>query len=71
MVFLGTDQGQIAVSADRIVRVDFKDKEPAAKYEKKSSQVRLDISLEEGGRGTKDYSKLLSQGSDVGAELYG
>ena len=63
MVFLGTDQGQIAVSADRIVRVDFKDKEPAAKYEKKTSQVRLVVSLKKAAGGQKITISCLAKGA--------
>jgi hypothetical protein len=63
MVFLGTDQGQIAVSSDRIARVDFKDKEPAAKYEKKSSQMRLDISLKKAAGGQKIMVSCLAKGT--------
>jgi hypothetical protein len=63
MVFLGTDEGQIAVSADRIVRVDFKDKEPAAKYEKKTSQMRLDISLKKAAGGQKITVSCLAKGA--------
>ena len=63
MVFLGTDEGQIAVSADRIARVDFKDKEPAAKYEKKSSRIRLDISLKKAAGGQKITVSCLAKGA--------
>jgi len=63
MVFLGTDQGQIAVSSDRIARVDFKDKEPVAKYEKKSSQMRLDISLKKAAGGQKIIVSCLAKGT--------
>ena len=63
MVFLGTDQGQIAVSADRIIRVDFKDKEPVAKYEKKTSQVRLDVSLKKAAGGQKITVSCLAKGA--------
>lgn len=63
MVFLGTDEGQIAVSADRIARVDFKDKEPAAKYEKKSSRMQLDISLKKAAGGQKITVSCLAKGA--------
>ena len=63
MVFLGTDQGQIAVSADRIARVDFTDKEPAAKYEKKSSRMQLDISLKKAAGGQKITVSCLAKGA--------
>ena len=63
MVFLGTDQGQIAVSADRIVRVDFADKAPAAKYEKKSKEVRLDVSLNKSAGGQKIIVSCLAKGA--------
>ena len=63
MVFLGTDEGQIAVSADRIARVDFKDNEPAAKYEKKSSRTQLDISLKKAAGGQKITVSCLAKGA--------
>jgi hypothetical protein len=63
MVLLGTDEGQIAVSADRIARVDFKDKELAARYEKKSNQVRLDISLKKAAGGQKIIVSCLAKGA--------
>ena len=63
MVFLSTDQGHIAVSADRIVRVDFKDRAPAVKYEKKSSEVRLDVSLKKAAGGQKITVSCLAKGA--------
>jgi hypothetical protein len=62
MVFLGTDEGQIAVSADRIARVDFKDKAPAVKYEKKSNEVRLDVFLNRAAGGQKITVSCLAKG---------
>jgi hypothetical protein len=62
MVLLDTGQGQIAVSADRIVRVDFTDKEPALKLEKKSNAVRLDISLKKAAGGQKLIISYLAKG---------
>ena len=63
MVFLGTDQGQIAVSADRIARVDFTDRAPMAKYEKNSSQMQLDISLNKAAGGQKIIVSCLAKGA--------
>jgi hypothetical protein len=63
MVFLGTDAGQIAVSADRIARVDFTDKDPAAKYEKKSSRMQLDILLKKAAGGQKITVSCLAKGA--------
>jgi hypothetical protein len=63
IVFLGTDHGQIAVSADRIAMVVFKDKEPAEKYEKKSSEVRLAVSLKKAAGGQKIIISCLAKGA--------
>jgi len=63
LVFMDTGQGQIVVSADRIVRVDFKDNEPAAKFEKKTNQVRLDISLKKAAAGQKITLSCLGKGT--------
>jgi hypothetical protein len=63
LVFMDTDQGQIAVSADRIVRVDFADKAPSAKYEKKTKQVQLDISLKKVAGGQKIILSCLAKGA--------
>ena len=62
MVLLGTEQGQIAVSADRIARVDFTEKDSSSKYEKKSSEVRLDISLKKAAGGQKLTISCLAKG---------
>jgi hypothetical protein len=61
-VILNTAQGQIAVNADRIVRVDFSDKELALKCEKKSNTVRLDISLKKAAGGQKLLISCLAKG---------
>jgi hypothetical protein len=62
MVLLDTGQGQVAVGAERIVRVDFTDKEPALKCEKKSNAVRLDISLKKAAGGQKLVISYLAKG---------
>ncbi|MGA2091913.1 MAG: hypothetical protein ABSH16_00705 [Sedimentisphaerales bacterium] len=63
MVFLDTDQGQIAVSADRIVRVDFTEGTPATKYGKnKTGRVQLDISLKKAAGGQKLLISYLAKG---------
>ena len=62
MVILDTSQGQIAISADRILRVDFTDKEPVLKCEKKSNTVRLDISLKKAAGGQKLLISYLAKG---------
>jgi hypothetical protein len=63
VVFLGTDQGQIAVGLDRIARVEFMENEPAAKYEKKTNQIRLDISLKKAAGGQKITVSCLAKGA--------
>jgi hypothetical protein len=62
MVILDSGQGQIAVSADRIARIDFTDKEPLLKCEKKSNTVRLDISLKKAAGGQKLLISYLAKG---------
>jgi hypothetical protein len=63
MVFLSTDEGHIAVSADRIARVDFKDRAPAVKYDKNSSEVRLVVSLKKAAGGQKITVSCLAKGA--------
>lgn len=62
MVSLGTDQGQTVVSVDRVTRVDFMDKEPPAKTEKKSSEPRLEILLKKSAGGQKLTISCLAKG---------
>jgi hypothetical protein len=62
IVLLDSSQGQIAVGAERIVRVDLMDKKPALKCEKKSSAVRLDISLKKAAGGQKLLISYLAKG---------
>ena len=63
MVFLDTEQGQIAISVDRIARVEFMNKDAAAKYEKKTNQVQLDISLKKAAGGQKITISCLAKGA--------
>lgn len=63
MVFLSTDEGHIAVSADRIARVDFKDRAPAVKYDKNSSEVQLIVSLKKAAGGQKITVSCLAKGA--------
>jgi hypothetical protein len=63
MVFLGTDKEQVAVSADRIARVDFAGGEPAKQYSKKANGVRLDISLKKAAGGQKLVVSYLAKGA--------
>ncbi len=63
LVFLGTDQGQIIISSDRIARVDFTEKDPTSKYEKKSKSFQLDISLKKTAGGQKITISCLAKGT--------
>jgi hypothetical protein len=62
MVLLGTDQYQIAVSADRIARVDFTGTESSTKFEKKTKGVRLNVSLKKAAGGQKLLISCLAKG---------
>jgi len=63
MVLLQTDQGQVAVGADTIVRVDFPDAAPETKYEQKTKQVRMDVALKKAASGKLLTVSCLAKGA--------
>jgi hypothetical protein len=60
---LSTGQGQVAINVDSILRINFLEAEPAGKYEKKTSQVRLDILLKKAAGGQKITVSCLAKGA--------
>lgn len=63
MVLLSTDQGQVALNVDSILRINFFDGEPATQYEKtKTGLVRLDVSLKKAAGGQKIVVSCLAKG---------
>jgi hypothetical protein len=60
---LSTGEGQAAINLDSILRINFLNTPSETKYEKKTNQVRLDISLKKSAGGQKITVTCLAKGA--------